>query len=96
MVFCLRVSLDPIFDKIIHSGSTTCIGDSGGGFALEKRSRWYLRGVVSSGNTFKNATAELGKVCNETMPSLYFDLTDQMEWIKLNAFPNSTPTVPPP
>jgi secreted trypsin-like serine protease len=60
------------YGKYFTSGSTACVGESGGGFALKKGSKWYLRGVVS--------------FCNETIPSLYLDLADQMEWIKQKAF----------
>jgi secreted trypsin-like serine protease len=69
--------------------TTACHGDSGGGFAIVRNLRWFLRGVVSFGNTKKRKTPE-GKelsICNEKIPSLYLDLADQMEWIKRNAFP---------
>jgi secreted trypsin-like serine protease len=64
------------------------MGDSGGSFAMERNGRWFLRGVVSFGYTGKgllNGTE--AKVCSEKMPSLYFDLADQMEWVKQNAAP---------
>jgi hypothetical protein len=78
------------------SGSTACMGDSGGGFALRKGRKWYLRGVVSFGNTFTKEIAkeEMISVCKESWPSLYNDVANQMDWIKLNVFPDSTPAPP--
>jgi secreted trypsin-like serine protease len=59
------------------------MGDSGGGFAIKRDEKWYLRGVVSFGYIQK---VDGNKFCNGTMPSLYLDLAEQMEWIKENAF----------
>jgi hypothetical protein len=72
------------------------MGDSGGGFALRRGRKWYLRGVVSFGNTFTKEIAkeELISVCKESLPSLYNDIANQMDWIKQNAFPDSTPAPP--
>jgi secreted trypsin-like serine protease len=69
--------------------TTACQGDSGGGFAIVKNLRWFLRGVVSVGNIKKKKNPEWTElsICNEKIPSLYLDLADQMEWIKRNAFP---------
>jgi secreted trypsin-like serine protease len=78
------------------AGSTACVGDSGGGFALKKGRKWYLRGVVSFGKTFTKEIAreEMISVCKVSWPSLYNDVANQMDWIKQNAFPHSTPAPP--
>jgi secreted trypsin-like serine protease len=73
---------------LISAGSTACIGDGGGGIALKNRRKWYLRGLVSFGYTFKKVVDQKRVLyCNGTVPSLYVDLTNNMDWIKQTAFP---------
>jgi len=59
-----------------------CVGDSGGGFALSRGGRWFLRGVVSYG-AGNDVVGEFGNmtVCDSDVPSFYVDLADNMDWI---------------
>jgi len=67
-------------------GSRACLGDSGGGFALERgENKWFLRGVVSYGEG--NEIIKDGKketVCDTVLPSFYVDLANYMDWITTN------------
>jgi secreted trypsin-like serine protease len=63
------------------------MGDSGGGFAIEKNGRWFLRGVVSFGmvKVVKNSDGMNTIACDKKIPSIYLDLTQHLNWIKENA-----------
>jgi secreted trypsin-like serine protease len=64
------------------TGVGACNGDSGGGFALKKEGRWYLRGLVSFGKTTKKVKdGKEVKICESKIPSLYVDLAAHMDWI---------------
>jgi len=57
------------------------VGDSGGGFALEKDGKWFLRGVVSFG---ASKTVQGNKTtCDPKISALYVDLAEYMDWIVL-------------
>jgi hypothetical protein len=61
------------------------MGDSGGGFMMRRGRKWYLRGLISFGYTYKALVDKKTKfVCDEMMPSLFLDLANQLEWIKQN------------
>jgi len=55
------------------------VGDSGGGFALEKGGKWFLRGVVSFGAS--KTVEENVTTCDPEIPALYVDLGEYMDWI---------------
>jgi len=63
-----------------------CIGDSGGGFAIKGREdRWFLRGVVSYGDSKESFKGDnSSKVCTLKLPSFYVDVTWNMDWIVQN------------
>jgi Trypsin len=61
---------------------SACRGDSGGGFAMKRGDRWYLRGVVSFGISKKIYRDKVVvQTCDEKYPSLYADITSAMDWL---------------
>jgi secreted trypsin-like serine protease len=71
----------------VFQGTSACIGDSGGGFVINKQKTWFIRGIVSLG-LVKRIKSEWGEevitTCNESYPSLYTDLASYIEWIAQN------------
>ncbi|CAB3376967.1 Hypothetical predicted protein [Cloeon dipterum] len=70
------------------TGTTACIGDSGGSLSLEKNGRWFIRGIVSFGMSKKSGNASGGAqetVCNPESDSLFTDVANYMDWIVENA-----------
>jgi len=69
---CIKLS-------IFLTGAGSCVGDSGGGFALERNEKWFLRGVVSFG---ASKTVQGDKItCDPHLSALYVDLGEYMDWI---------------
>jgi secreted trypsin-like serine protease len=66
----------------MFTGKSACVGDSGGGFAMIRGGRWYLRGVVSFGiSKTSDSDAVEARMCDKDYPSLYADITSGMEWL---------------
>jgi len=63
----------------VIAGVGSCNGDSGGGFALEKDGKWFLRGVVSFG-AMKIVNGNF-TTCDLKLSALYVDLAEYMDWI---------------
>lgn len=51
-----------------------CMGDSGSGLMINRNGRWYLRGVVSAGQT-KN------RQCNLQEFVVFCDVAKHLQWI---------------
>ncbi|XP_065334843.1 uncharacterized protein LOC135936089 isoform X2 [Cloeon dipterum] len=67
------------------NGTSMCHGDSGGGLAIEKEGRWFIRGVTSFGKSSKisfNGTKLC--VCNRNSFTLFSDVAHYMEFIVAN------------
>jgi len=65
---------------LLPVGVGSCVGDSGGGFALEKEGKWFLRGFVSFG---ASKTVQGNKTtCDARLSALYVDLGEYMQWIE--------------
>jgi len=63
----------------VIAGKGSCVGDSGGGFALKQGGKWFLRGVVSFG---ASKTVRGNKTtCDPQISALYVDLAEYMDWI---------------
>lgn len=60
------------------NGTTTCVGDSGGGFAMEINGRWFLRGITSFGIADKQLRCEHNYV-------VFLDIVKYLKWIMENS-----------
>lgn len=58
-------------------GTGPCSGDSGGGFYVNFRGLWTLRGIVSAGSMSKG-----GFGCDVGRYNLFTKLIDFLDWIK--------------
>lgn len=54
-------------------GKVTCQGDSRGGFTIKRNGKWFLRGVVSFGNS--KIVQNNKRACGENVSSLFVDVT---------------------
>ncbi|XP_065334743.1 uncharacterized protein LOC135936007 [Cloeon dipterum] len=67
------------------NGTSMCHGDSGGGLAIEKEGRWFIRGVISFGKSSKiNLNGTKLCVCNRNSFTLFSDVAHYMEFIVAN------------
>ncbi|CAB3376973.1 Hypothetical predicted protein [Cloeon dipterum] len=67
------------------NGTSMCHGDSGGGLAIEKEGRWFIRGVISFGKSSKiklNGTKL--SVCDRKSFTLFSDVAHYVEFIVAN------------
>lgn len=60
-----------------RDGSGPCMGDSGSGLMLNRNGRWYLRGVVSAGQTKQQK-------CNLLEYVVFCDTAKHLSWITSN------------
>lgn len=60
----------------VIGGSGPCNGDSGGGFVLEKDSKWNLRGIIS------NALKDSDGACDTTKFAVFTDVSKFSDWIR--------------
>jgi secreted trypsin-like serine protease len=69
---------------MFFKGTSACVGDSGGGFVINKDHTWFIRGIVSFGTIKPKNDWREDITCNEMYPSLYTDLASYIEWITQN------------
>lgn len=60
-----------------RDGSGPCMGDSGSGLMINRNGRWYLRGVVSAGQTKQQK-------CNLLEYVVFCDVAKHMAWVQSN------------
>ncbi|XP_061394331.1 serine protease gd-like, partial [Musca vetustissima] len=60
-----------------RDGSGPCMGDSGSGLMINRNGRWYLRGVVSAGQTKQQK-------CNLLEYVVFCDVAKHLSWVQSN------------
>ncbi|XP_019892773.2 serine protease gd isoform X2 [Musca domestica] len=60
-----------------RDGSGPCMGDSGSGLMINRNGRWFLRGVVSAGQTKQQK-------CNLLEYVVFCDVAQHLQWVQSN------------
>lgn len=58
-----------------RDGSGPCMGDSGSGLMINRNGRWYLRGIVSAGQTKQQK-------CNLLEYVVFCDVAKHLQWVQ--------------